>query len=71
MNPIQKIRTEIGLSQQEFAKNIGVSQSAISQAELGKTTVRPDTAKKIIHLCLKKGKKISLEDIYFNEGLNE
>lgn len=51
MNPITKYRKEYGYSQAQLADLLGVSQSAVSQWELGKTLPDLLTAQKLAVLC--------------------
>ena len=44
------LRTELGLTQQEFAKKIGISQAAYSAKETGKTPVTVPEAIRILQI---------------------
>ena len=57
------LRTELGLTQQEFAKKIGISQAAYSAKETGKTPVTVPEAIRILQIS---GRRF--EDIFLTEG---
>jgi ribosome-binding protein aMBF1 (putative translation factor) len=52
-----KIRSEAGLSQEELAKRIGTTQSAIARMESGKVVPRLESLAKIASAC---GKKLEI-----------
>lgn len=57
------LRTELGLTQQEFAKKIGISQAAYSAKETGKSPVTVPEAIRILQIS---GRRF--EDIFLTEG---
>lgn len=64
MNAIKNLRNSIGLSQADFAKAVGISQSAISQIERNLMRPKPDVAKKLVSFAKKNNAKLSFENIY-------
>lgn len=64
---IRRIRERLGMSQEEFAKNIGCQQSAVSKFELGRKIPSLKTAKQIINLAKERKIKIKLEDIFSDD----
>lgn len=64
MNPIRDIRRKLGMTQQELAEALNVSQSQISKFENGEQEMAPDTARALIHLAQTKGKRFTFNDIY-------
>jgi DNA-binding XRE family transcriptional regulator len=56
-NLIIKIRSEAGLSQEELAKKVGTTQSAIARMESGKVVPRLESLAKIASAC---GKKLEI-----------
>ena len=59
-NNIKAIRTELGLSQSQLAKMIGVSRNTISSIETGQFS---PTAKLALVICIALEKKF--EDLFF------
>lgn len=47
---VRKLRTELGMTQQQLADRAGVSFSFVNQVEGGKPTVRLDALNKILHV---------------------
>lgn len=58
---LRKARISKGLTQQELAKKIGLSRSALSNIELGRHTPQLSIAKK-----LAKELDASIEELFFN-----
>lgn len=48
---IKSIRQKTGVTQKEFAKEIGVSEQSVVLWETGKRTPRPSSIKRIIAYC--------------------
>jgi putative transcriptional regulator len=64
MNPIRQLRKRLKVSQTELGKEIGVTQSAISQFENGSSIPSPDTVLKIIAFAKRRGVNVSFDSIY-------
>lgn len=61
---LKKIRKKLGLTQDELARKLKVTQECISQYEGGIFTIRLDVADRLIRLCKKHGLTITLDYIY-------
>jgi putative transcriptional regulator len=61
---LRKLRTSMGITQSQFAKNLGVSQSAITHIETGKRGPSPALARRIVRLAKTYQIPCSLEDLY-------
>ncbi|SOE50888.1 helix-turn-helix domain-containing protein [Orrella dioscoreae] len=64
MNPFKRIRIRLGLTQAEIASEVGKGQSNISHYETGRLNVPTDVAKALVALGKKKGKRVTLADLY-------
>ncbi len=64
-NKVEELRKELGLSQDEFAKTIGVSRQTISSIETGKYNPSLELAFSIADFFNK-----SIEDIFIHERGN-
>jgi len=53
----------MGLSQTEFAKKLGISQSGVWQAENGKFNLSLKTAKALQKIMNESGYKVALDDL--------
>lgn len=51
INEIKRIRKSVGMSQAEFAKEIGVVIACVTRWEKGKTEPSPSSVKQIIRFC--------------------
>jgi len=60
------LRTELGLTQQEFAKKIGISQAAYSAKETGKTPVTVPEAIRILQISGRRFEDVFLPEDYKN-----
>ena len=63
MKKIKSIRLQMGLSQTEFAKKLGISQSGVWQAENGKFNLSLKTAKALQKIMNESGYKVALDDL--------
>nr|WP_321153051.1 helix-turn-helix transcriptional regulator [uncultured Acetatifactor sp.] len=63
---IKKCRTEIGLSQKELGKKLGVSQAMIAQYEKGKRIPKMETVSKIASAL-----GVTLTEIYSNLSVTD
>lgn len=54
INEIKRIRKSVGMSQSEFAKEIGVVIACVVRWEKGKTEPSPSSTKQIIEFCKKR-----------------
>lgn len=54
----------MGLTQQEFADMLGVSQGNVGHYELRDQVMPPDGAKKLIQEAAKRGHRVTYDDIY-------
>ena len=64
MKKIKSIRLQMGLSQTEFAKKLGISQSGVWQAENGKFNLSLKTAKALQKLLYDEtGDSLALDDL--------
>lgn len=59
---LRTIRTKLGLSQEEFAKKLGIAQSAVAMYEIGERTPRDEIKKKIAVIAKSKIDSIFFED---------
>ena len=59
-------REELGLTQQELAQIVGLSQETISQYEIGSRTPNIITAKKIADAL-----NVSLDNIFFGNSISK
>lgn len=64
MNPIQRIRSDLGLTQTELARAIGVTQGNISHYEIKGQYMPPATARRLIAVARQAGMELTYEDIY-------
>lgn len=69
MKNVKYIREQLGLSQDELAKIISVSQSSISNYERHKQEISPPVARRLVALSRNHGLKVSLDDIYAKDPL--
>lgn len=63
-NRIKKIRTDLGLTQQQFAEMLGCTQGNVGHYELRAQMVPPDVAQKLIFEAAVRGHRITYEDVY-------
>lgn len=54
----------MGMTQQEFADMLGVSQGNVGHYELREQTMLPEGAKRLIHEAALRGHWVTYEDIY-------
>lgn len=64
MNSFKAIRTQLGLTQQAFADEIGVSQGNVSHYENAGQTVPPEVARRVIAVAGKHGFICTFDDVY-------
>lgn len=64
MNNVRSLRLALRLSQAELAKNIGITQSALSHYENGACDPLVATARKLISYAATQGVEWRLEDVY-------
>ena len=64
MNGIRHIRKQLGLTQAELAAEIGSEQSSICTYELGKFTLKPELARRVVALARERGFECTLDDVY-------
>lgn len=64
MNPIRRVRTDLGLTQKELAEAIGMTQPNITFYEKGVQTMPPAAARKLIDFAASVGMVLTYEDIY-------
>lgn len=69
-NRLRLIRKDLGLTQIEVAKYLGIDQVTISKYELSKRKFPIKLAIKMIEMCADRGVDISFDDIYVFEKLN-
>ena len=60
-NRVKEIRNEMGMSQETFAKMIGLSRPALSQIENGQTTPGGDTIARMVKETGRKAEEIFFE----------
>ena len=63
-NLLKQIRLRMGMTQQEFADMLGVSQGNVGHYELREQTMLPDGARKLIEEAAVRGHRVTYEDIY-------
>lgn len=66
MKHVKTCREELGLTQQELANMVGLSQETISQYEIGSRTPNIITAKKIADAL-----HVSLDVIFFGSNISK
>ncbi|MDE5757194.1 MAG: helix-turn-helix transcriptional regulator, partial [Allobaculum sp.] len=59
---LKTIRIKLGLSQEEFARKLGIAQSAVAMYEIGERTPRDEIKKKIAIMAKSKIDPIFFED---------
>lgn len=64
MSNFKRIRTVLGLSQSALARLLGMTQGNVSFYELGRQTVPPDVAAKLINVAKARGHTLTFDDIY-------
>lgn len=64
---LKKIRKALNLTQEDFAQELGSSQSAISEYEKGVKTPSLKVAQKIVKFAKTKKVKVTLNDIFPEE----
>ena len=64
MNNLQEIRESIPLTQADVARQLGVTQGAISHYESHRRKPDLDTCRKIVDALNKLGAKCSLDDVF-------
>jgi len=64
MNNVRSLRSALRLSQAELAKNIGITQSALSHYENGSCDPLVSTARRLISFARGRGLIWRLEDVY-------
>jgi len=63
-NLLKQIRLRMGLTQQEFADMLGITQGNVGHYELREQTMMPDGARRLIQEAAKRGHRVTYEDIY-------
>jgi len=63
-NLLKQIRQRMGMTQQEFADMLGITQGNVGHYELREQTMLPDGARKLIAEAAVRGHSVSYEDIY-------
>jgi putative transcriptional regulator len=63
-NLLKQIRLRMGMTQQEFADMLGVSQGNVGHYELRGQTMPPDVARFLIMKAADRGHRVTYEDIY-------
>lgn len=58
---LRRIRAELGLSQQQLAEEIGVTQAAVSLLESGDRKITPRTARQVRQLVAIRAARRALE----------
>lgn len=71
MNNFQRIRLVLGLSQQEIAEKLGVSQPNVSKIESGQIEVSPEIARNLIAYAKERGVSVSFDDVYAARELDD
>jgi DNA-binding transcriptional regulator YiaG len=61
---VKKLRTQIGMSQAQFADALGVSQSLVTHWETGRRQPSPGLALQIVNLARKHNQKLTMEALY-------
>ena len=63
-NRLKQIRLRLGLTQQEFADMLGVSQGNVGHYELRDQVMPPHVARDLIEQAAKRGHRVTYDDIY-------
>jgi transcriptional regulator with XRE-family HTH domain len=63
-NLLKQIRLRMGMTQQEFADMLGITQGNVGHYELREQTMPPEGAKKLIAEAAGRGHRVTYEDIY-------
>lgn len=63
-NLIKQIRLRMGMTQQQFADMLGITQGNIGHYELRGQTMLPEGAKRLIREAAVRGHRVTYEDIY-------
>lgn len=63
-NRIKQIRLRMGMTQQEFADMLGITQGNVGHYELREQTMMPDGARRLIQEAAVRGHRVTYEDIY-------
>ena len=63
-NRLKQIRLRMGLTQQEFADMLGVTQGNVGHYELRGQTMPPEGAMRLIAEAAVRGHRVTYEDIY-------
>jgi putative transcriptional regulator len=64
LNRIKQIRLRMGMTQQEFADMLGITQGNVGHYELREQTMMPEGAKRLIQEAAVRGHRVTYEDIY-------
>lgn len=63
-NLLKQIRLRMGMTQQEFADMLGITQGNVGHYELRGQTMPPDVARFLIMKAADRGHRVTYEDIY-------
>jgi putative transcriptional regulator len=63
-NRLKQIRLRLGLTQQEFADMLGITQGNVGHYELRGQTMPPEGAMRLIAEAAVRGHRVTYEDIY-------
>ena len=63
-NLLKQIRLRMGMTQQEFADMLGITQGNVGHYELREQTMLPEGAKRLIQEAAVRGHRVTYEDIY-------
>jgi len=63
-NRLKQIRLRMGLTQQQFADMLGLTQGNIGHYELREQTMMPEGARRLIKEAALRGHRVTYEDIY-------
>jgi putative transcriptional regulator len=63
-NRLKQIRQRMGLTQQEFADMLQITQGNVGHYELREQTMPPEGARKLIEEAAVRGHRVTYEDIY-------
>ena len=63
-NRLKQIRQRMGLTQQEFAGMLQITQGNVGHYELRGQTMPPEGARKLIEEAAVRGHRVTYEDIY-------
>ena len=63
MNSVKRIRTLLGVTQEQLARALGMTQGNVAFYERGQT-IPPDAAKRLIDYAASYGREVTLEEIY-------